>query len=360
MKAYAEDYHIKPGDTIGITVLDEKDLTKHAVVDPKGNISMPLINEIHVADLTLSQAAKDITSQLQKFIKNPQVSIELIDSSKMQVTISGEVKSPGVYSVPSGAQLMDVITMAGGYSQTADLSKVAINHKGNTSTTIDLSKFLLAGDAGQNVQMSAGDTIFIPTRETEVIGIVTVLGAVRQAGQHQIVKGMTVREAIMLAGGPTELADINKVTLRHAGTSEALRIDYVAASSGLLTANPELKPGDVIYVAAREVLGHYTIYGAVATPGRYELKDKTTLTEAIAMAGGAREKARLDNVKILRTTNGTNQTIVANVTAIMGGKAENIIVQDQDSIYVNQPKEGIDWFKMLSVGASLAWLLLRH
>ena len=92
--AYADDYHIKPGDSIGVTVLGETDLTKHVVVDPKGNISIPLINEIHVADLTLSQAAQEITKQLSKFVKSPQVSVELVDSAKMQVTIIGEVKTP--------------------------------------------------------------------------------------------------------------------------------------------------------------------------------------------------------------------------------------------------------------------------
>ncbi|HEY3297816.1 MAG TPA: polysaccharide biosynthesis/export family protein, partial [Armatimonadota bacterium] len=354
--AYADDYHIKPGDTIGVTVLGEAELTKHAVVDPQGNISMPLIAELHVEGLTLSQTAQELTKQLSKYIKGPQVSVELVESAKLPITIAGEVKSPGVYSVAGGARLMDIITTAGSYTPAADLSRVQLTHSGQPSSTVDLNKFLLSGDAAVNLPLSAGDNVYVPTRESESIGTVTVLGAVNKSGQYPIVKGMTVKEAVMLAGGVADTADLKGVTIRHAGTTESIPVDYISA---LPTSNPQLKPGDVVYVSPKQQMGFYTIYGGVGTPGRYPISEQLSITEAIAIAGGSKQDAKLNDVRILRNANGTTQTLTTNVAQIMNGKAVNVQIQDQDSIFVAQKGTGPDFLRIISTGLSLAWLILR-
>jgi len=358
----AENYLIKPGDSLGVTVLGEPDLTRRVVVGPQGGIALLLASEVKVAGLTTSQAADQIAKQLREFIKNPQVTVELLEPAKMQVTVSGEVQRPGVYPVAAGARLLDVIAAAGGYTATADLSRVAVSHADNSAaaTIVDLSKFLLSGDASVNVPVTAGDTVLIPTRETATVGTVMILGAVRQSGQHPITQGMTLREAVMLAGGPTELADLSKVTLRHEGSPLAITVDYASAAAGDPSANPALKPGDVIYVAMREQLGFYTIQGAVASPGRYDLRGKTSVTEAIAIAGGVRDRAKLSDVRILRASNGAAQTIRANVSEIMAGRAENPAIQNGDSVFVPGGKGRPDYLRILSLVISLGWLLTEH
>jgi polysaccharide biosynthesis/export protein len=348
----ADDYRIKPGDVLGITVLGEPDLTKHVVVDPKGSISMPLANEVKVLNMTTAQAGQEIAKKLRPFIKKPEVTIELIEAGKAEVAVSGEVRNPGIYPLQNGARLMDAITAAGGYTPKANLSKITVSHSGGDSVTVNLSEFLMGGEPEANIAVKPGDTIFIPTLDTAIIGTVTVVGAVRQTGPFSITKGMTAKEAIMLAGGPTELADTTKVTVRHEGSNEAVSINYTDPSSNL-----ELRPGDVIYVSAQMVLGYYTIQGAVATPGRYEIKGDTSVTEAIAIAGGVRGRAKLGNVRIVRPSEGTSATIKANVSDILAGRAQNIAVKDMDSIYVPAAKERPDYMQILSVAISLGWLL---
>lgn len=357
----ADDYLIKPGDSLGVTVLGEPDLTRHVVVGPQGGIALPLVNEVNLAGLTTSRAAGQIAEQLKQFIKNPQVTVELLEPAKMQVTISGEVQKPGVYQVTAGARLMDVIAAAGGYTPSADLSGIKVSHVGDSNAAIvDLSKFLLSGDVSANVAVAVGDTIWVPTRGTATVGTVMILGAVRQSGQQSITQGMTLREAVMLAGGPTELADLNNVTLRCEGSLEVIAVDYVKAAAGDQSANPELKPGDVIYVAAREQVGLYTIQGAVASPGRYDLRGKTSITEAIAIAGGVRDRARLNDVQILRASNGAAQTIRANVGDIMAGRAENPAIQNGDNIFVPAGKGKPDYLRVVSLLISIGWLLTQR
>ena len=357
--AVAEDYLIKPGDTLNLIVLGEADFTRHIVVNPQGTVTLPLINDMKVTGMTTMQAAEEIAGQLKKFIKNPQVSVELLDAGKIQVTVSGEVKNPGLVALPYGARLIDVIMAVGGYTPTADLSEVKVSHPGSeSSATVDLSKFLLSGDSETNIMVASGDTVFVPSSEG-TIGSILVLGAVLQAGSRPLTQGMTVREAIMAAGGPTPLADLNNITLRHEGSADTTPIDYAKVISGDIAANPQLKPGDVIMIAAKELLGSYTIGGGVGAPARYDLKGKTTITEAIAIAGGVKGGAKLNEVKILRSSGDQAQTLIAKVKDIYSGKSPNIQVQDGDNIWVPEAGQKTDMMKVLSIAVSLGWLLTR-
>lgn len=356
---WAADRLLRPGDRIGITVLGEPELTKQVVISPEGTVTLPYVHDLKVAGMTATAAATGIAEQLKQFIKNPQVTVELVEPAMTQVTVSGEVQKPGPCSLAEGARLMDALAAAGGYTANADLSRITISRAGDSARVIvvDLGKFVLSGDGSANVAVNTGDTIVVPAKETRTIGTVMVLGAVRQSGQHPLTEGMTLREAVMLAGGPTEVADLSNITLRREGVAEVTRIDYTRAAAGDVDANPELKPGDVIFVAAREQLGFYTVMGAVMNPGRYELKGKTTLTEAIAIAGGVQERAKMSDVRILRSSAGTNQTLNANLSSIMAGQSENIVIQNGDSVYVGAEKGKVDYLRILSLAISLAWLL---
>jgi protein involved in polysaccharide export with SLBB domain len=360
VRVFADDYRIKPGDNLGITVMDEQDLTKHVIVDPQGSITLPLVNQVVVANMTLPQATKDLTQRLAVFIKSPQVTVELVETVKMQVNVSGEVRSPGLYTLTSSTRLMDAVTQAGGYTQSADLSKVAVTHSDGSVTAVNLNKFLQGTDVTTNIPLTGGDTVVIPARQVDVIGTVSVLGAVHQPGERPLMKGTTFTEAIMAAGGPTELADTMKITIRHQGSAETSPVNYASAVGGDHTSDIELKPGDVIYVDTRAELGYYIIQGAVVNPGRYELKDKTNLTDTIAIAGGIKGKAKLKKVLIVRNSGGATQTLPADVSGIMEGTTPNVPIKSGDSIYIPGANESpVDFLKVASLLASIGWLLTR-
>jgi polysaccharide export outer membrane protein len=85
----ADQNTIAPGDTIKITVLGEPDHSRQIIVDSSGNISLPLVKDIHVAGLSTSEASSLITKNLKKFLKNPDVTVEMVLKVKKQVTIAG-------------------------------------------------------------------------------------------------------------------------------------------------------------------------------------------------------------------------------------------------------------------------------
>lgn len=355
--AYANDYLIKPGDTIGVTVMGEAELTKKVIVDPKGNIALPLMGSIAVANLTPEQAAQLIATKLRSYLKNPQVSIELVEVSKIPVTVSGEVKVPGIYPVANGARVIDAITAAGGTTPKADLSKVTITHAGSSeSTVIDFNRFMLYADAGANPILNPGDMIVVASFEKKSLGMISVIGAVRTPGPYPITQGITAREAVMMAGGPTELADIRSVQLRREGASQPVPVDITGSGSD----NPILNPGDVVFIGVLRAMGYFTVQGGVAKPGKYEITGQTTLTEAIAVAGGTAGKPNLSQVSILRPSGTSNQAIAVNVDDIISGKASDVPIKDGDNIYVPPGKERPRYLEIISVAISLGWLIFKQ
>lgn len=356
----ADDYLIRPGDSLGLVVLGETDLTRHVIVDPQGNVSLPLVHEVNVAGMTVTQAAEKITTALKQYIKNPQVSLELIEPVKLEITVSGEVQRPGIYPIKSGGSVMDAITAAGGFTPKSDTAKLTVSHSGSAgpATTLNMNKFLMASDPSVNIPLLAGDTIFVPLMGIPPIGSIQVLGAVRSPGPFPLSDGMTAREAIAAAGGPTEVADFKSVKVRHEGSSDTVNIDFTNLFPGT-PSNPLLKPGDVVFVSVQQVLGYFTIQGAVTKPDRYAIKDNpTNITDAIALAGGTTH-AQLNKVSVVRMTNGVSQTLKVNVKDILQNGAANVPIRDGDTIYVPGGKSAPGTLGVLSVLGSLGWLIVH-
>jgi polysaccharide export outer membrane protein len=123
----AADYRIAPMDTIKITVFQVQDLSGDFEVDLLGNVSLPLVGDMKVADLTTEQLDDALTAKLgEKYLQKPDVSVALKSSSRRNVTVDGAVNAPGMYQVNGPTTLIQAIAMARGVSQDANAHRVAI------------------------------------------------------------------------------------------------------------------------------------------------------------------------------------------------------------------------------------------
>jgi protein involved in polysaccharide export with SLBB domain len=219
---------------------------------------------------------------------------------------------------------------------------------------------MLAADINSNPVLKSGDTVVVASLEKTSLGMISVIGAVRTPGQYPIARGVNAREAVMMAGGPTELADVRNVQLRRESATQPVPVDITGSSPDNPAQNPVVGPGDVVFVGVLRAVGYFSIQGGVAKPGKYEITGQsTTLTQAIAMAGGSAGKPDLTSVSILRPSGTGNQTIAVNADAILSGKSQDVPVKDGDNIYVPAGKENPRYIEMLSVAVSLGWLIFR-
>lgn len=357
----ADQGAIAPGDTLRITVLGEPDYSKQVLVDDNGNIALPLAKDIHVAGMTTAQASSAIAGQLGKFIKSPDVTVELVQKVRKQVTLAGQVRTPGVYPVEGETRLMEVVGLAGGFTETADTTKVSVTRRGSPEpVNCDLQAFLAGSNLGANVILQDGDVILVPDR-SPTIGTVFVYGAVRTPGQPiQIRDGMRISQAVSAAGGIIpEQADQERAILKRAGQPDSVKIDLAKALTGDPNADMILQSGDTITVPTAS--GTFTIYGAVATSGQFPVRDKMTISKALAAAGGPTQRAKITELRITRTGDGGGpQSIPVNMKRVADGKSADVPVQVGDTIYVPEQSDRPDMTRVLGLGVALLSIFLRN
>lgn len=121
-------YRIGPLDTITVKVLGEPDLMlDQQPVALEGTLSMPLLGQVPAAGRTAAQLAKEITDGLnRKYLRDAQVSVAVIRAVNYTVTVSGEVKKPGVFEIPGRATLMQAISLGEGFTGDADSEDVIV------------------------------------------------------------------------------------------------------------------------------------------------------------------------------------------------------------------------------------------
>ena len=119
---------LQPADQIDVNVFQEKDLTTDdAVIDQAGNVSLPLIGQVHAAGLSLEELGTNIQRAYKAtYLKDPHVNVVLVKGAPRVVSVEGEVKTPGVFEVQKGYTLISALAMAGSPLETAKQDEVLI------------------------------------------------------------------------------------------------------------------------------------------------------------------------------------------------------------------------------------------
>ncbi len=246
-------YLVGPQDELQITVFGEDDLTGTYTVDSDGSITFPLLGRVSVDGLTLREIQDEITRQLgDGFLVSPQVGSEIAEYRRQSVYVLGEVGTPGIYRLSGVLSLIEVLVEAGGVTaQAGNEVQIIRSASGRASTGPVLAQ---DGDAEVEVTVVSledirtgrlalvtirdGDTVNVPKAETFY-----VLGQVASPGSYVWTLGMTVQQAIALAGGYT-----------NRGSNRGIRItrtvDGKRTEVGVKEDNP-VQPDDTIEIRAR-------------------------------------------------------------------------------------------------------------
>lgn len=192
-----------PGDGIRITVFQNPDLTTETRVSEGGTVTFPLVGEVAVAGRTPTEAGARITEQLKKgnFIKNPQVTVSVLQVRSRQVSVLGHVARPGRYALDdTSSKLTDILALAGGIGPAGDDS-VTVTTRRNGKVEkfeVDVVRMYRGGDLSPNVEVQNGDTIFVQRAP-----VFYIYGEVQRAGAYRLEPSMSVIHALSLGGGLT-------------------------------------------------------------------------------------------------------------------------------------------------------------
>jgi polysaccharide biosynthesis/export protein len=206
---------LAPGDLIELSVYNVPELSTKARVGNSGDVYLPLIDYVHVADLTVDEAQAAIEKRLEDggFVRNAHVTISVDESSSQGVTILGEVVKPGIYPALADRRLYDFISAAGGFTAAAGRKISVIRQHGRGATvTVELPRNL-AEDLKDDIDIFPGDAITVPRAP-----IIYVVGDVGHPTGLLVDNGsLTVLQAIALAGGTNHTAKMSGARIIRKG-----------------------------------------------------------------------------------------------------------------------------------------------
>jgi polysaccharide export outer membrane protein len=235
------------GDLIEITVFGVPDLSTKTRISGSGDIYLPLIDYVHVADLTTDEAQELIQKRLEDggFVRGPHVSIFVDESASQGITMVGEVARPGTYPAIGERRLFDLISAAGGLSERAGRN-VTIERRGDPGQKIELQlSSNLVDDTKDNVDVFPGDTIIVSRA-----GIIYVVGDVNHPSGFLIEdNALSVLKALALAGGGTRTSALSKTRILRQ-TPNGVQEIPVNLKKVLYAKAPDvaLVKGDILFV----------------------------------------------------------------------------------------------------------------
>lgn len=208
----ASYYPLGPKDIVNIIVYGEPQLSGDYEISDEGNINFPLIGKVAVSNLTAQQAAERIEKLLEKdYFVDAQVFLVIKEYRSYWVNVIGEVKNTGRKYLKSKSTILDVISESGGLSSDAgDLItlKRPVNKDSNLIVQLDLRELTDPNSPNFNYKVEPGDTIIIHPKPYFYIQ-----GEVGKPGKYELVKNLTLLQAIALAGGTGKFANEKNIEI---------------------------------------------------------------------------------------------------------------------------------------------------
>ena len=159
------EYRIGPEDSLTISVWKNESLGRTVPVRPDGMISLPLVHDVRVLGLTPAEVRDILVRKLSPFMPNPEVSVIVAEVRSFKVSVMGEVMKPARYDLKSWTTVLDVLAMAGGFTQFASRSKIVIlRHDGQTVKRIPFNYpgVVASGTEQANFYLQPGDIVLVP------------------------------------------------------------------------------------------------------------------------------------------------------------------------------------------------------
>jgi polysaccharide export outer membrane protein len=158
-------YQIGPGDVLEISVWKDESLTRKLVVPPDGILSFPLIGDLDVKYLTVTDVRKAITKKLSEYVPDATVSVILLNLNSLKAYVIGKVNKPGQYDITMETSVMQILSMAGGINPFADGNKILILRQINNKTVkipFNHDQVMKGENLQQNILIQRGDVVVVP------------------------------------------------------------------------------------------------------------------------------------------------------------------------------------------------------
>jgi polysaccharide export outer membrane protein len=241
-------YTLGPGDVVTVTVWGHPELSGRHTIGPDGNIQLPFVGSIRIANQTANDASAKLTGALREMYSLSVASLTIDTYNGNQIFVFGRVAKPGVMHFADEPTLLEALARAGSVQGQTEVSgmptRCAIIRGRDRILWVDLRPLLRGQDPSLNLALQRNDVVYVPDADSE---LVYVMGQVKTPGAYPMTAHMTFLEALTRAGGPDDNAQKKNIMLERPGKSEEEVIDLENFVEKGET-DYQLEAGDIVYV----------------------------------------------------------------------------------------------------------------
>ncbi len=329
-------YVLGPGDELLIDIWGASQQSYQLYIGTTGAINIPIAGPVALSGLTLQEGKKKVLDKLTLIYRdlasaqpNTFANISIGQIRPINVNVVGEVFNPGTYTLPGTASAFNALYLSGGPNFNGSFRDIRIIRDGRVVSSMDVYKYLIDGQSGENVPLRDGDVLMVPSYNQRV----RLAGEFKRTGIFEGKPEETVADMVRYAGGFTDAAythrlemfrnDSRQQTFKGVSMEEFNRIHIQNGDS--------LHAGEIIDRIENRVI----LEGAVRRPGNYELKPGLMLSELIREAEGVREDAFLQRALVLRLNEDLSfQNISFDVRKLLVGEYD-LKMQREDVVSIS-------------------------
>jgi protein involved in polysaccharide export with SLBB domain len=260
-----QDMVVGAGDELRIRIWGQINFSASLRVSREGEIYLPKAGAVHVAGLAFSSVAGHLRQALERVYRNFELSVDMGEIHSIQVYVAGQARQPGEYTVSALSTLVNAIFLSGGPSSTGSMRHVELKREGKVLSDFDLYALLVKGDKTGDVQLQAGDVLFIPATGPQV----ALLGSVQLAAIYELRGQESIAGLLEAAGGRTAIASGGRISVERIEDHvrrHAFELNADAAGLAALLDDGDIVRIDPIISSYRETV---TLRGSLANPGRF-------------------------------------------------------------------------------------------
>lgn len=341
--ATPKGYVLGPGDEILVLVTGLNEVTFRPKVSPDGNVQIPNAGIIYVNGFTIEQATILIKNKLAKVYPalnsgQTRLMVNLGNTRSIIITIVGEVKQSGSYTISSLSTLFNALYHSGGPTATGSLRNIRLIRNNKVYKTVDFYTYLQNGLLDGNIRLEDQDVINIPIYTKRV----AISGEVKRPAIYELKDNEKLDALITYAGGYTDVAYKGNARIDQIGTIER-EVRTVPAN---LFENYTPRNGDQVQIEAitNRYSNRIVLEGSVYRPGPFELTAGLTLSQLLKIAQGLRPDAYTELGYIKRTLNNLDKVQISfNPAEVIAGKndyplmrEDSVIILGRDIFTTNQ------------------------
>ena len=328
--ATPQNYTLGPGDVVNVDVWGASQETVSETISPDGTITIEGIGVIQLGGLSVSQAKARLKRVLGPRYQDSKIDLTVGQTRTITVSVMGEVKMPGTFTMSAFATVYNALYMAGGPNEIGTLRNVKVYRRGKLISNVDVYDFLLNGKLSGDVRLQDNDVITVSPYES----LVNITGKVKRPMFYEMKKTESAATLLKYAGGFTGDAYTKAIRInRKAGAG------YSVFSVGEFDMN-SFKLMDEDSVSVDSTLARYQnmveIKGAVFRPGMYHVGGEISTVKALVEAaaglteGAIGQHAVMHRMKVDRTL----EVQSLDINGILEGNLPDVPLRNEDVIYI--------------------------